>query len=202
MLRAPASAAALSSGSTWRGASFMPGISGAIRMPVGMPSARATASSRSSAGRRVRLVARHAFSSEWGSTRGEARALRDLAASAPGRAGERLCSHRAGVGRVAQRLPDALHQPVAALDPLVGVGVVPMLRVALPRRRRRAPAQHLRRVDLDHDLPLLPGPSRGLVVAAPVVTHDPVGDEVACPGGDVAACASPRRAGSTASLSS
>ena len=65
----------------------------------------------------------------------------------------RLGQDRARVGRIAQRLPDPPHELVAALDPLVRVGVGPHRDVlALPRRPRELDAQHLGHVDLDHDL--------------------------------------------------
>ena len=67
----------------------------------------------------------------------------------------RLRQHRARVRRVAQRLPDAFHQPVAALHPLVGVRVRAQRDVfALPRAPRELGPQHLGRVHLDDDLPL------------------------------------------------
>src|SRR5262249_8483877 len=67
----------------------------------------------------------------------------------------RLGQHRAGVRRVPQRLPDALHQPVAPLHPLVGIGVRPQRDVLpAPGGTSELGAQHLGRVHLHHDLAL------------------------------------------------
>ena len=67
-LVAPACAARWSSGSIWWGASLMPGISGAIRTPVGIPArfSSATASRRARGLGVCGSVARHAFSSSVG----------------------------------------------------------------------------------------------------------------------------------------
>ena len=68
---APASIAAASNGSTCSGASLMPGISGAISTPVGMPArfSSATASNRARGLGVCGSVARHAFSSSVGTER-------------------------------------------------------------------------------------------------------------------------------------
>ena len=103
----------------------------------------------------------------------------------------RLRQDRAGVRRVAQRLPDPAHQLVAALDPLVRVGVRPQRDVlALPRRPRELRPQHLGHVDLDDDLLLEVPPGVEVEVLVrrareAVVADDSVGDEVAGSGRDV-----------------
>ena len=67
----------------------------------------------------------------------------------------RLGQNGAGIREVAHRLPDPAHELVAALDPLVRVGVRAQRDVlALPRRPPELDAQELRHVDLDDDLPL------------------------------------------------
>jgi hypothetical protein len=67
----------------------------------------------------------------------------------------RLGQHRDRRLRLLQRLEDLRHHPVAALDPLVGVGVRPQRdQVPLPARPRQLGPQQLGDVDLDHDLPL------------------------------------------------
>ena len=68
MLVAPASAASSTIRSTCAGASLMPGISGAIRTPVGIPArlSSATASRRAFGLGVWGSVARHAFSSSVG----------------------------------------------------------------------------------------------------------------------------------------
>jgi hypothetical protein len=54
-----------------------------------------------------------------------------------------------------QRREDLRHHPVAALDPLVGVGVRPQCdQLPLPARPRQLGPQQLRHVDLDDDLTL------------------------------------------------
>ena len=71
-----------------------------------------------------------------------------------------LRQHGARRRRVAQRGPDPRHEPVAALGPLVGVGVRPHRHVLVrPRRARQLGPQHLGHVDLDDDL-LLEVPPR------------------------------------------
>ena len=103
----------------------------------------------------------------------------------------RLRQHRARVRRVAQRLPDAAHELVAPLDPLVRVGVRPHRDVlALPRRPRQLDPQHLGRVDLDDDLLLEVAAGVEVEVGVgrageAVVADHAVGDEVAGAGGDV-----------------
>ena len=76
--------------STCSGASLMPGISGAIRIPVGIPAALsfATASSRARGCGVCGSLARHAFSSSVGTDRHAliSVTLRHLAASGRGRA--------------------------------------------------------------------------------------------------------------------
>ena len=68
MLSAPASPTAATSSSTWPGASLTPGISGAIRTPVGIPAraSSATASIRLRGCGVCGSVRRHAFSSRVG----------------------------------------------------------------------------------------------------------------------------------------
>ena len=142
------------------GSSFTPGISGAIRTPVGIPSrfSSATASIRFRGCGVCGSVALQAFSSRVGierlatnSVRSES-SLNQLDVAQQQR---RLGQHRARVGVVAHRLPDPLHQPVAALDPLVGVGVGPERDVlALPRRPASSARTQLGHVDLDDDLAL------------------------------------------------
>ena len=126
--------------STCSGASLMPGISGAIRIPVGMP-ARLSSADRlqpRARVRRVRLARRHAFSSSVGTDRHAVTSvtLGDLAHQIEvAQQQRRLRQHRARVRGVAERLPDAAHELVAALDPLVRVGVRAQRDVlALPRR--------------------------------------------------------------------
>ena len=100
-------------------------------------------------------------------------------------------STRARRSRVAQRLPDPRHQPVAALDPLIRIGVGPERNVlALPRRPHQLRPQHLRHVDLDDDLRLEVTAGVEVEVGVggageAVVAHDAVGDEVAGARGDV-----------------
>ncbi len=103
----------------------------------------------------------------------------------------RLGQHRARVARVAQRLPDPAHEPIAALDPLVRVGVGPQRdMLALPRRLAQLGPQHLGHVDLDDDLPL-EVPARVEIevlvrrTGEAVVADDPVGDEITGAGRDV-----------------
>jgi hypothetical protein len=67
----------------------------------------------------------------------------------------RLGQDRAGVAEVAHRLPDPLHQAIAALDPLVGIGVRPEGDVvALPGGTAQLGPHELRHVHLDDDLAL------------------------------------------------
>ena len=67
----------------------------------------------------------------------------------------RLGQHRDRGPRRLQRLEDLRHHPVAALDPLVGVGVRPQRhQLPLPARPRQLRPQQLRHVDLDDDLTL------------------------------------------------
>ena len=157
---APASVGQLDDLATCSGASLMPGISGAIRMPVGMPArlSSATASSRARGFGVCGSVARQAFSSSVGTDRHALTSAtsRDLLQQVQiAQQQRRLGQDRARVARVAQRLPDPAHQLVAPLDPLVRVGVRAQRDVlALPRRPRQLRPQHLRHVDLDDDLAL------------------------------------------------
>jgi hypothetical protein len=65
-----------------------------------------------------------------------------------------------------QRPPDLRHQPVARLDPLVGVGVRAERDVlARPCGTPQLPAQNLRSVDLDHDLALEVAPGVEVQIA-------------------------------------
>ncbi len=110
----------------------MPGISGAIRTPVGIPArfSSATASRRARGLGVCGSVARHAFSSSVGIDRQALNSVRcassrisvDIAQQQ-----RRLGEHRARVagsaGGVEHRFPDADHQSVAPLDPLVRIGV-------------------------------------------------------------------------------
>ena len=96
-----------------------------------------------------------------------------------------------GVCRRLQRLEDLRHHPVAALDPLVGIGVRPQRhQFPLPARPRQLRPQQLRHVDLDNDLPLEVAAGvkaqvgMGLTGEA-VMTDHTVGDEVPGSGGDV-----------------
>ena len=103
----------------------------------------------------------------------------------------RLREHRRRRARVAHRLPDARHQLVAPLDPLVRIGVGPERDVlALPRRPHQLRARDLGDVHLDDDL-LLEVPVRVEVevgvggAGEAVVAHNAVGDEVTAARGDV-----------------
>ena len=122
-----------------------PGISGAIRIPVGMPLrlSSATASSRARGFGVCGSVARQAFSSSVGTDR---QALTSVTAAISfSRSRSRSTSGdfvriEHGFAEVAHRLPDPAHQLVAALDPLVRVGVrAERDRLPAPRRPRRAP---------------------------------------------------------------
>src|SRR6478735_9474399 len=92
---------------------------------------------------------------------------------------------------VAERLPDAAHELVAALHPLVGVGVRPQRDVlALPRGLAQLGPQDLGDVDLDDDLLLeiasgVEVEIRVRGTGEAVVADDAVRDEVAGPGRDV-----------------
>src|SRR3954451_12164632 len=103
----------------------------------------------------------------------------------------RLREDRARVAEVAERLPDARHELVAPLDPLVRVGVGAEGDVlALPRRPGELAPQYLRDVDLDDYLLLevAPGVHVEELVRRPreaVVADDAVRDEVAGAGGHV-----------------
>ena len=190
---APASAQSSRISSTCAGESLMPGISGAIRTPVGMPArlSSATASIRLRGCGVCGSLARQAFSSRVGIERFAAK-LRDLLEQLDvAQQQRRLGQHRAGRARVAHRLPDARHQLVASLDPLVRIGVGAERDVlALPRRAHQLRPGDLRRVDLDDDLALeVPA---GVEVeigvggaSEAVVADDAVGDEVPGAGGDV-----------------
>ena len=155
---APASSASATIRSTCPGPSLIPGISGAIRIPVGMPIrlSSATASSRARGCGVCGSVARHAFSSSVGTDRHALtrRPLGDLQQQVlVAQQQRRLREDRARVREVPHRLPDPAHQLVAPLDPLVRVGVRPERDVlARPRRPRQLDPQHLGHVDLDHDL--------------------------------------------------
>ena len=196
MLVAPASAASSRMRSTCAGESLMPGISGAMRTPrrdagaveLGdrlQPRARA---------RRVRLARAPGLlverrDREVGADVG---ALVDLAEQVEVAEHERrLGEDRARVGEVAHRLPDAGHELVAALDPLVRIGVGPHRDVlALPRRPGELRAHDFGRVDLDDDLALEVAPGVEVEIGVggageAVVAHHAVRDEVAGAGGDV-----------------
>jgi hypothetical protein len=103
----------------------------------------------------------------------------------------RLGQHRAWVRRVAHRLPDAAHELVAPLDPLVRIGVRAQRDVlVVPRLPRQFDPQDLRDVDLDNDLALEVAPGVEVEVRVgwagkAVVADDSVGDEVARAGRDV-----------------
>jgi hypothetical protein len=82
---------------------------------------------------RLRLTPRLLIERGDRQARGELGALGDLAHQIHiAQQQRRLGQHRARVGSVAQRLPDALHQAVSALDPLVGVRVGPERHVFAP----------------------------------------------------------------------
>ena len=146
--------------STCAGESLMPGISGAIRTPVGIPArlSSATASIRLRGWGVRGSVARQARSSRVGIER----LARELGAPASSRIRSRsrsssgdFVSTEHGLRGVEHRLPDPAHQPVATLHPLVGVGVRPQRDVlAAPRRPAQLGPQQLGHVDLDHDLAL------------------------------------------------
>ena len=159
-LRAPAARARPTISRTERGSSLIPGISGATSTLVGMPAraSSATASSRAAGCGVCGSVARHARSSSVGTD--SAALKRPSAASSReqrqvAQQQRRLRQHRARRAVLEQRAPDARHQAVARLDPLVGVGVRAERDVlARPGRPRELARQHLRRVDLDDDLAL------------------------------------------------
>ena len=78
----------------------------------------------------------------------------------------RLRQHRARRAVLEHRRPDARHQPVARLDPLVGVGVGAERDVlARPSGTRKLAGEHLRRVDLDDDLALEVAPGVEVQIA-------------------------------------
>ena len=138
----------------------MPGIRGAMRTPESMPLERSSATaSRRAAGLGVwGSVARQASSSRVGTERlteiGRrfGHALVDLDVAQQQR---RLGQHRDRRLRLLKRRENLRHEAVAALDPLIGIGVRPKGdQVALPARPRQLGPQQLRHVDLDHDLAL------------------------------------------------
>ena len=157
MLTAPASAHSSRMRSTCSGESLMPGISGAISTPVGMPArlSSATASIRLRGCGVCGSLARQAFSSrvgigEVGGEVGDL--LEELDVPQEQR---RLGEHRAGRAGVAHGLPDARQQLVLLLDPLVRIGVGAERDVlVLPRRLEQLGPGPLGRVDLDDDLAL------------------------------------------------
>ena len=162
-------------------------------MPARLSSA--TASSRARGCGVCGSLARHAFSSRVGhrevrAALGAPRRSRCSRSRSRSSSGD-FVSTEHGLAAVAQRLPDPAHQLVAALDPLVRVGVRPQRDVlALPRRPRQLGAQHLGHVDLDDDLLLevAAGVEVEVLVGGAgeaVVADDAVGDEVAGAGRDV-----------------
>ena len=92
----------------------------------------------------------------------------------------RLGQHRARVGVVPQHLQHPPRQPVPPLAPLIRVGVGPHRHMRPgPALLPQLPPQHLRRVDLDHDLALEvpPGVEVQVGVAGPgeaVVADRPI----------------------------
>ena len=156
-LSAPASPSSPSSSSTCSGSSLTPGISGATSTPVGIPlrTSSATASIRLRGwGVRLGRPPRFLLERRDRQVRVELGPLDQLAEQVEiAKQERRLGQHRARVGEVAHRLPDAAGEPIAALDPLVRVRVGAERDViALPRRPPQLGAQHLGHVDLDHDL--------------------------------------------------
>ncbi len=93
--------------------------------------------------------------------------------------------------RRGQRREDLGHHPVAALDPLVGVGVRPQRdHLPLPPRPPQLTPQQLRHVDLDDDLALEVAAGveveKGVGATSEAIVADhPVGDEIAGTRGDV-----------------
>ena len=143
---APASRARSTIGCTCSGVSLMPGISGAIRTPDSIPRRRssATASRRALGARRVRLgrppgllvEGRHREVDRDRQALGD-QPLEDLDVAHHQR---RLGQDRDRRLGLLQRGEDLGHHPVAALDPLVGVGVRPQ-GDQLPPPGRLAPAR-------------------------------------------------------------
>ena len=138
----------------------MPGMSGAIRIPVGMPARL----SSPTAARRVfgwgvcGSLARHAFSSRVGTERFATNSVRAeicLKSSMSRRSSGDFVRTEHGIREVAHRLPDPWHQPVARLDPLIRVRVRPERDVlAAPARLAELGPDQLGHVDLDDDLAL------------------------------------------------
>ncbi len=131
-----------------------------MRTPESMPRRRSSATaSRRAAGLGVcGSVARQASSSRVGTERLTETGsllrhpLEDLHVAHRQR---RLGQDRDRRLRRLQRREDLRHHPVAALDPLVGVGVRPQRhQLPLPARPRQLGPQQLRDVDLDDDLAL------------------------------------------------
>ena len=157
---APASSASSRISAICAGSSLIPGISGATRIPVLIPArlSSATASSRARGFGVCGSVARHARSSIVGTDSAAVKSVTRVELTHQIQITQqqrRLGQHRRRVARRDHRLPDPSHQLVAALDPLIRVGVGPQRDVlALPRRPRQLGPQPLRRVDLDDDLTL------------------------------------------------
>ena len=125
-----------------------------------MPRRRSSATaSRRAAGLGVcGSVARQASSSRVGTERltetGSRFAIRSKISTSRIASGD-LVRTETGVSRLLQRREDLRHHPVAALDPLVGIGVRPQRhQLPLPARPRQLRPQQLRHVDLDDDLAL------------------------------------------------
>ena len=194
---APASPTKLEQRLDLSGESLTPGISGAIRTPVRIPArfSSATASIRFRGCGVCGSVARQAFSSRVGIDRLAVNSVRSAISRHQLEVAEqqrRLGQHRAGVGEVAHRLPDALASACSGPRP-TGRGPcssrAPRARPSMTAAASSARTQ-LGHVDLDDDLALevLAGVEVevGMRGAGEAVMADhAVGDEVAGAGGDV-----------------